>query len=77
MIRTTDCSSVVYIYMQHSVIAVIVTKCVGTHRQFRLIATNNGLETTYVDATDLSQVEAALRDNTKVQRMPLPLNWVA
>ena len=38
----------------------------GTHRQFRVVASNFGLETTYIDATDLSQVEAAIRDNTKV-----------
>jgi hypothetical protein len=39
---------------------------VGTHRQFRLVVSKFGIETTYVDATDLSQVEAAIRDNTKV-----------
>ena len=38
----------------------------GTHRQFRLIVSKFNIETTYIDATDLSQVEAAIRDNTKV-----------
>jgi cystathionine gamma-lyase len=38
----------------------------GTHRQFRLVVSKFGIETTYVDATDLSQVEAAIRDNTKM-----------
>lgn len=38
----------------------------GSHRQFRVVASNFGIETTYIDATDLSQVEEALRDNTKV-----------
>jgi cystathionine gamma-lyase len=38
----------------------------GTHRQFRVVVSKFGIETTYVDATDLSQVEAALQENTKM-----------
>lgn len=38
----------------------------GTHRQFRVVVTKFGINTTYIDATDLSQVEAAIQENTKI-----------
>jgi cystathionine gamma-lyase len=38
----------------------------GTHRQFRLVVSKFGITSSYIDATDLSQVEAAIKDNTKM-----------
>ena len=38
----------------------------GTHRQFRVVISKLGIETTYIDPTDLPQLEAAIKDNTKV-----------
>ena len=40
----------------------------GTHRQFRLVVSKFGITSSYIDATDLSQVEAAIKDNTKVRQ---------
>ena len=46
----------------------------GTIRQFRLINEKNGIEVTYVDTSDLEQVKAALRENTKLIYVETPTN---
>ncbi|MDE7282447.1 MAG: PLP-dependent aspartate aminotransferase family protein [Lachnospiraceae bacterium] len=46
----------------------------GTIRQFRLINEKNGIEVTYVDTSDLEQVKAAIKENTKLIYVETPTN---
>lgn len=46
----------------------------GSHRYFRKILGNFGVETTFVDATDIKNLEAAIRDNTKMLWVETPTN---
>lgn len=46
----------------------------GTIRQFRLINEKNGVGITYVDTSDLKQVERAIRENTKLIYLETPTN---
>lgn len=46
----------------------------GTIRQFRLINEKNGISVSYVDTSDLEQIQSALRDNTKLIYVETPTN---
>ncbi len=46
----------------------------GVIRQFRNVNEKNGMEFTYVDTSDLSAVEAAVRENTKLLYIETPTN---
>jgi len=46
----------------------------GTFRLFERVLKNFGLEFTYVDTTDLSTVEAAIRKNTRLLYLETPTN---
>ena len=48
----------------------------GTYRLFTRILANYGIEFTFVDTTDLSNVEAALKDNTRMIYVETPTNPV-
>jgi cystathionine gamma-lyase len=43
----------------------------GTNRYFRRVAVNLGIQTTFVDMTDLSQLKQAIRPETKVTLITL------
>lgn len=46
----------------------------GSIRQFRLVNEKNGLTFTYLDTSDIEQVKAAIRDNTKLIYLETPTN---
>ena len=46
----------------------------GTIRQFRLINEKNGISVSYVDTSDLEQIESELRENTKLIYVETPTN---
>jgi cystathionine gamma-lyase len=46
----------------------------GTYRLLRTLYTKFGLETTFVDLTDLKQLEAAFRPNTRLVMLETPTN---
>lgn len=46
----------------------------GTIRQFGIINEKNGIAVTYVDTSDLEQIKAALRENTKLIYVETPTN---
>ncbi|HZG54794.1 MAG TPA: cystathionine gamma-synthase [Pyrinomonadaceae bacterium] len=48
----------------------------GTYRLFSRVLSNYGIEFTYVDTTDASNVEAAIRDNTRMVFVETPTNPV-
>jgi len=48
----------------------------GTYRLFTRILANYGIEFAFVDTTDLSNVEAAIRDNTRMVYVETPTNPV-
>jgi len=48
----------------------------GTYRLFSRVLANYGIEFTYVDTTDASNVEAAIRDNTRMVFVETPTNPV-
>jgi cystathionine gamma-lyase/cystathionine beta-lyase/cystathionine gamma-lyase/homocysteine desulfhydrase len=48
----------------------------GTFRLFSRVLTNYGLEFTYVDTTDASNVEAAIKENTRMVFVETPTNPV-
>jgi cystathionine beta-lyase/cystathionine gamma-synthase len=48
----------------------------GTYRLFSRVLSNYGVEFTYVDTSDASNVEAAIRDNTRMVFVETPTNPV-
>jgi len=48
----------------------------GTYRLFSRVLSNYGIEFTYVDTSDASNVEAAMRDNTRMVFVETPTNPV-
>src|SRR3982751_1153307 len=48
----------------------------GTFRLFSRVLTNYGIEFSYVDTTDVSNVEAAIRENTRMVFVETPTNPV-
>ena len=46
----------------------------GTYRLFSRVLSNYGIEFTYVDTSDASNVEAAMRDNTRMVFVETPTN---
>ena len=44
----------------------VCSLCPGTNRYFQRVITNFNIETSFVDATDASNVEKAIQSNTKV-----------
>jgi cystathionine gamma-lyase/cystathionine beta-lyase/cystathionine gamma-lyase/homocysteine desulfhydrase len=48
----------------------------GTYRLFSRVLSNYGIEFTYVDTSDASNVEAAIRDNTRMVFVETPTNPV-
>lgn len=46
----------------------------GSIRQFRLVNEKNGIQFTYVDTADLTAVEEAIRENTKLIYVETPTN---
>jgi cystathionine gamma-lyase len=46
----------------------------GTNRYFRKVASNMGIETSFVDATDATKVAAAIKPNTKMVWIETPTN---
>src|ERR671916_1004743 len=48
----------------------------GTYRLFSRVLANYGIEFTYVDTSDASNVEAAIRDNTRMVFVETPTNPV-
>lgn len=46
----------------------------GTNRYFRRVAVNLGIQTTFVDMTDLSQLKQAIRPETKMVWLETPTN---
>src|SRR5215210_4944259 len=46
----------------------------GTYRLFSKILSNYGIEFSYVDTTEAANVEAALRDNTRMVYVETPTN---
>merc|ERR1711970_298743 len=46
----------------------------GTNRYFRKVASRMNIETSFVDATDPSKIEAAIRPNTKMVWIETPTN---
>ena len=51
----------------------------GTNRYFRQVATRMKIETSFVDATDVSQVQKAMKPNTKVGASLIivsDFNWI-
>lgn len=46
----------------------------GTIRQFSMINEKNGIEVTYVDTSDTSEIEKAIRENTKLLYIETPTN---
>lgn len=46
----------------------------GTYRYFRRVVSRMGIDTTFVDGTDVSNVEKALKPNTKLVWMETPTN---
>ncbi|MCM1040244.1 MAG: PLP-dependent aspartate aminotransferase family protein [Roseburia sp.] len=46
----------------------------GTIRQFRLINEKNGIRVSYVDTSDLAQIESVLCENTKLIYLETPTN---
>ncbi len=48
----------------------------GTYRLFSRVLTNYGIEFSFVDTTDAGNVEAALRDNTRMVYVETPTNPV-
>ncbi|XP_042872658.1 cystathionine gamma-lyase-like isoform X2 [Penaeus japonicus] len=46
----------------------------GTNRYFRRVASRMGIEVTFVDATDVKNVAAAFKDNTKMVWIETPTN---
>ena len=46
----------------------------GTNRYFRKVAVNMGIETSFVDLTDITKVAEAIRPNTKMIWIETPTN---
>lgn len=46
----------------------------GTIRQFSMINEKNGIEVTYVDTSDTTEIEKAIRENTKLLYIETPTN---
>ena len=46
----------------------------GTNRYFRKVASRSGIETSFVDATDPSNIEKAMKPNTKMVNINLKLH---
>jgi cystathionine beta-lyase/cystathionine gamma-synthase len=46
----------------------------GTHRLFSRVTSRQGIEVTFVDSSDLEQIAAAIRPNTRLVHMETPTN---